>query len=631
MKQHISRILLLVLILPAWVQTNILQALGQAKTAPKTEARAESKVEANTAAEIDARIKRVEQSLLPAVLIKGDPAWTIAERMKFYKVPGLSVAVIKDFKVDWARAYGVKDIETNEPVTTETLFQAGSISKSVNAMVAMKKVEQGKISLDEPINNKLVTWKLPENEFTAKKKVTLRNLLSHTAGTTVHGFPGYAVTEKVPTLPQVLDGASPANTAAVRVDFEPGSKFRYSGGGTTIAQLAIMDIEKQSYPEIAKKTVLDPLKMTNSTYSQPLPDDWRKQAASGHRQDGALVEGKIHVYPEMAAAGLWTTPTDLAKFAIDLQLSLAGRANKVLSKDSVTTMTTAFMDQAGLGLFIDKRGNAIYFGHGGADEGFRADMIINKDKGYGAIVMANSDNGDILREVIRGVAREDGWDEFLPPPHEVVALDSAKLTDYLGRYLVNPDRVLTLKNENGKLVAYPTADRQFELLPTSETAFVRRDSDAKYKFDRIRHGIKNPPDPFNVIEIEAAGETIDARRITAETLVPFELLLAGKLDEAADCYRKIKQDEPGNASISEQRLNGLGYGLMGEKKMPEAIAMFKLNVEFYPDAWNTYDSLGEAYMTNGDKELAIAAYKKSLALHPQNPNGAKMLKKLESQ
>lgn len=214
---------------------------------------------------LESQIKRVELGLLPPVLIKGDPAWSIAERMKFYKVPGLSVAVIKDFRVEWARAYGVKDVETNAPVTVDTLFQAGSISKSVNATVAMKKVEQGKISLDENINNKLTSWKLPDNDFTAKKKVTLRNLLSHTAGTTVHGFPGYAVSEKVPSLPQVLDGTAPANTAAVRVDFEPGTRFRYSGGGTTIAQLAIMDIEKKPYPEIAKETVLGPLNMTRST------------------------------------------------------------------------------------------------------------------------------------------------------------------------------------------------------------------------------------------------------------------------------------------------------------------------------------------------------------------------------
>ena len=476
MKHLISKLLLWAFILPTFAQVNVVTSFAQVKTDPNTEA------------SIDARIKRIEQGLLPAVLIKGDPSWSIAERMKFYKVPGLTIAVIKDFKVDWARAYGVKDIESNEPVTTETLFQAGSISKSVNAMVAMKKVEQGKISLDEPINNKLVTWKLPENEFTAKKKVTLRNLLSHTAGTTVHGFPGYAVSEKVPTLPQVLDGASPANTAPVRVDFEPGSKFRYSGGGTTIAQLAIMDIEKQPYPEIAKKTVLEPLRMTNSTYSQPLPDDWRKQAASGHRQDGSLVAGKIHVYPEMAAAGLWTTPTDLAKFAIDLQLSLAGRANKVLSKSSVEMMTTSFMENVGLGFFIEKHGNALYFGHGGADEGFRAEMLVSRDKGYGAVVMANSDNGNILREVLRGVAREYGWDEFLPAPYETIALEPAKLNDYVGRYQVNPDLVLTIKNEGGKLVASPTADREFELLPISDTTFVRRDSNNKYNFVRSEGG-----------------------------------------------------------------------------------------------------------------------------------------------
>jgi CubicO group peptidase (beta-lactamase class C family) len=630
MKQLVSKLLLFAVILPIFAQANILATYAQTKT----EANGPATTEANT----DARIKRVEQGLLPEVLIQGDPSWSIAERMKFYKVPGLSIAVIKDFKVDWARAYGVKDIDTNEPVTTETLFQAGSISKSVNAMVAMKKVEQGKISLDEPINNKLVTWKLPDNEFTTKKKVTLRNLLSHTAGTTVHGFPGYAVNEKIPTLPQVLDGASPANTAPVRVDFEPGSKFRYSGGGITIAQLAIMDIEKQPYPEIAKKTVLEPLRMTNSTYTQPLPDAWRKQAASGHRPDGSLVAGKIHVYPEMAAAGLWTTPTDLAKFAIDLQLSLAGRANKVLSKDSVAMMTTPFMENVGLGFFIERHENTLYFGHGGADEGFRAELLVSREKGSGAVVMANSDNGNILREVLRGVAREYGWDEFLPTPHEIVSLEAAQLNDYLGRYLVNPDEVLTITNDNGKLIASPTLGQPFELLPTSDTKFVRRDSDFEYIFLPVgKDGAASSDSEtksarvFSGIRIRNPENLLVAGRIAPDMLVPFELLLAGKGEAALEGYRKLMQEKTDNASISEQRLNGLGYSLMRRKKLPEAIAIFKLNVEFYPQAWNTYDSLGEAYMTNGDKELAIASYKKSLALNPQNANGAEMLKKLEKQ
>ena len=590
---------------------------------------------------VESQIKHVEQGLLPAILIKNDPAWSLAERMKYYKVPGLSIAVIKDFRVQWARAYGVKDVETNEPVTTDTLFQAGSISKSVNAMVVMKKVEQGRISLDENINNKLTSWKLPDNEFTARQKVTLRNLLSHTAGTTVHGFPGYAVNEKVPSLPQVLDGTAPANTAPVRVDFEPGTQYRYSGGGITIAQLAIMDVEKKPYPEIARTTVLAPLNMDHSSYSQPLPADWRQKAATGYRPNGSEVEGKIHVYPEMAAAGLWTTPTDLTKFAIEVQLSLAGRSNKILTKESVEKMTTSVVGDAGLGFFIEKHGNALYFGHGGADEGFRAEMLVSRDKGYGVVVMANSDNGQILREVIRGVAREYGWDEFLPAPYEIISLDAAKVESYAGRFQVNPDRVLTITSVPGatghsKLIAQPTGDPPFELLPISETTFIRRDTDTKYEFVRTpsNGGATNGDGSFQgsiaTLQISNNGGTIDAKRVSVETLVPFELLLAGKISEAIEGYRTVKKVKPNNASIAEDRINNLGYTLMRQKKLPEAIALFKLNVDFYPNAWNTYDSLAEAYMTNGDKDLAIANYKKSLELNPGNSNGAEMLKKLEA-
>jgi CubicO group peptidase (beta-lactamase class C family) len=437
---------------------------------------------------VETQIRVVEHGLLPSVLIRGDQPWALEERMKQWKVPGLSVVVVKDFKVEWARSYGVKDIETKEPVSTETLFQAGSISKPVAAMVALKRVQEGKIALDENINNKLVTWKLPDNEFTAKKKVTLANLLSHTGGLTVHGFPGYAAGKQIPTLPQVLDGTEPANTAAVRVDMEPGTKFRYSGGGTTIAQLAIMDIEKKPFPQIAKETVLGPLNMTNSTYSQPLPDDWRKKAASGHRGDGALVAGKSHVYPEMAAVGLWTTPTDLAKFGIEVQLSYAGKSNKVLPKDLIEKMVTPFMEQVGLGFFIDKRGNSVYFGHDGADEGFRAMMLMHREKGYGAVVMVNSDNGQIMGEVMRGIAYAYGWDEFLPAVNEIISLDAAKLDEYAGRFRVNPDRILTITREDGKLVATPTGDPKFELLPVSADMFVRRES-RRYRLDEKGNGI----------------------------------------------------------------------------------------------------------------------------------------------
>ncbi len=615
MKRLIANLLLVILVLPA-------VSFGQTKSSP----------------DVVATIKRVEHGLLPPVLIKGDPAWSIEERMKRYKVPGLSIAVIKDFKVDWARSYGVKDVETNDPVTTETMFQAASISKPVSAMVALKKVEQGKISLDENINNKLTSWKLPDNEFTAKKKVTLANLLSHTGGTTVHGFPGYGVNDKLPTPQQVVDGAPPTNTAPVRVDLEPGTRFRYSGGGTTIAQLILMDIEKKPYPQIAKETVLAPLKMNNSTYSQPLTPQWRKKAASGHTPDGRPLEGKIHVYPEMAAAGLWTTPTDLAKFAIEVQLSLAGRSNKVLTKASVEKMTTSFMEGVGLGFFIEPHGNAVYFGHGGSNEGFRCELLVNKEKGYGAVVMVNSDNGQILREVIRGLAREYGWDDFLAAPYEPLSLSEAQLNEYAGRYQVNPDRVWTIKTENGKLYGHPTGDPGVELIPISENTFVRRDAEVKYNFTRAARGEEKAGNgdsasalgAVDAMKILAGPNPFTARRVSADALVPYEMLMAGKTSEAIEGYRQIRKATPTNVTITEARLNNIGYTLIGQKKLPEAIAVLKLNVEFYPNAFNTYDSLAEAYMTNGDKELAVANYKKSLELNPKNSNAVETLKKLEA-
>ncbi len=575
-------------------------------------------------APLQTRIQRVEQGLLSAVIVKGNPGWTIQERMKHYKIPGVSVAVIKDFKVEWAKGYGVKDTETNEPVSTETIFQAGSISKPVAAMVALKRVEQGKLALDENINNKLTSWKLPDNEFTAKKKVTLANLLSHTAGLTVHGFPGYAVGEKLPTLPQVLDGAPPANTAAVRVNMEPGTKFRYSGGGTTIAQLAIMDIEKKPYPQIAQETVLGPLGMTSSTYSQPLPDDIRKKAASGYRASGKVVEGKIHIYPEMAAAGLWTTPTDLAKFAIEVQLSLQGKSNKVLTKETIAKMVTPFIEeQVGLGFFLEKHGNAIYFGHGGADEGFRAGLLVHKDKGYGVAVMVNSDNGQIINEIMRSVAREYQWEDYLPEPIEVVPVEASKLDNYSGRFLVNPDRVLTIDNEGGKLFAQPTAEARFELLPISESEFIRTDQNVRYTF------VKDAAGKIEAIKLQFDGGQSQASRIAKDALVPYELLMAGRLDEAMEAYRKIKKEKPGNNTVAEERLNNLGYTLLQQMKIAEAIAILKVNVEFYPQSANVYDSLAESYMKNGNKDLAILNYKKSLELNPKNDNAVQMLKKLE--
>ena len=362
------------------------------------------------------RISRVETGIPPVVIRGEEPiSMNIRQWMELYKIPGLSLAVFDNYKIVWSKSYGVRETGNGDPVRLDTIFQAGSISKPVTAMAIMHYVERGKFSLDEDINAKLSSWRVPENEFTNEQKVTLRRLLSHSAGTTVHGFPGYAVGDPVPTLVQVLNGEKPANTAPVRVDTVPGKQFRYSGGGTTIVQLMLVDQLRKPFPQIMQETVIGPLKLEESSYEQPQPRERAARAASGHRRDGKVVEGKWHIYPEMAAAGLWTTPTDLALVAIEMCESKRGSSNRILSQRSVQEMLTAQAEPVGIGFFLER--NSDQFGHDGADEGFQANLIAFANSGKGMAVMANSDNGfRIFHRIAASVAKEYGWNSFKPQP-----------------------------------------------------------------------------------------------------------------------------------------------------------------------------------------------------------------------
>jgi CubicO group peptidase (beta-lactamase class C family)/predicted transcriptional regulator YdeE len=358
-----------------------------------------------------ARLQRVEATAveLPGRAGEAPLRLSLAELMKTYGVPGLSIAVIENFKIVDTKAYGVIAPGSNTPVTTRTLFQAGSISKPVAATAALYLVEHGKLSLDEDVNQKLTSWKVPDNEFTKTEKVTLRRLMSHTGGLTVHGFPGYDVDAPVPTLVQIFNGEKPANTDAIRVDIVPGTKARYSGGGVTIEQQLMMDVTGKQFPALMRETVLDKLGMTDSSYEQPLPAARAALTAGGAYGDGKAVHGKWHVYPEMAAAGLWTTPTDLAKFAIEIALSKQGKSNRILSQKMTQEMLTPVMEQVGLGFFMEKD-NPGQFGHNGADEGFQALLTMNADTGNGVAMMADSDNGiSVMVSVLRRVAKEYGW------------------------------------------------------------------------------------------------------------------------------------------------------------------------------------------------------------------------------
>ena len=578
-----------------------------------------------------ARISRVENGLMSPVRITGDKGWNILDRMKFYRVPGVSVAVFTDHRVVWSKGYGVADVETGEPVTEKTLFIAGSVSKPVAVMGALRLVQEEKLSLDKDINTYLVSWKLPENEFTKSEKVTLRRIMSHSAGLTVHGFLGYVAGRPVPTLVQILDGESPANSAPVRVDTVPGTIWRYSGGGTMIMQQAMIDVERKPFPELMEAKVLRPLGMTSSSYEQDMSPDRLRLAASGH-SDGKVIEGKRYMQPELAAAGLWTTPADLAKFAIEVQLSAAGKSKKVLVAETARLMVTRQLEivlaqEMALGLFLEHRGQSVYFGHGGADVGFVCQMIVNKDAGYGAAVMTNSDSmaDPLINEVLQSIAVEYNWQDYVAPPVELVTLAPQQLEPYAGRYLVASDNVLTVHLKDRALEGKTTESPAFNLLPVAENEFVRRDDETRYVFAKAENGSSNG------VTLRLPRREVNAPRISDDVKVPLERLLAGDTDAAVKAYHDLRSQNPKDPAVEENRLNGLGYRLMAEKKYREAIAVLKLNVELYPGSWNVYDSLGEAYMLNGDKALAISNCEKSLELNPKNSNGAQMLKKLRSQ
>jgi CubicO group peptidase (beta-lactamase class C family) len=374
-------------------------------------------------------------------------------------------------------------------VTAETMFQAGSISKPLAAMAALHLVQEGKLSLDADVNTELTSWKLPDAPVAAGKHVTLRELLTHTGGMTVHGFPGYATDAAVPTLVQVLNGEKPANTAAILIEAEPGTKWNYSGGGYTVMQQVLIDVTKEPFPKLLHDTVLAPIGMTRSTYEQPLPADMRANAATPYEADGKPVAGGAHTYPEMAAAGLWTTPTDLCHYLIEVQRSLKGDANRVLSQKMTKDMLTAGMGKWGLGLQIGGADANPYFGHGGVNAGFESQMEAYEQEGEGAVVMTSAQGGSRLAdEVMRGIAAVYHWPDFQPKVRTVVSVDPKTLESYVGTYELRPNFDMAVTVDGGQLVTQATGQPSFPMLAESETKFFPTAFDAEIEFFKDEQG-----------------------------------------------------------------------------------------------------------------------------------------------
>lgn len=580
---------------------------------------------AQTSKELQEEITKVESGLIPPVRFEGESSWDIVSRMKFYDVPGVSIAVIKNSKVIWSKTYGYADLESKTAVSANTLFQVASMSKPVSAYAALKEVELGRLDPEMDVNTYLISWKVPDNEWTKTKKVTLKNMLSHTAGFTVSGFPGYTIKYPIPTAVQVLNGEKPSNTPMVFVDKIPGANFRYSGGGYTVMQQMLVDIEQKDFTTIMREKVLLPLHMKNSTFAQPLPPSIAQFAATAYSADGKRVEGRYHIYPEQAAAGLWSTTEDYAKFVIDIQNTLSGKSNVIISKKTAEQFTSPFIESfIGLGIFLENYDGEMYVSHGGWNEGFSSSFIGSKTSGDGVVVLTNTNKPLFINELVRSVALTYSWPNYMAPAHKILPLTQQDLNSYLGRYKYDQYGFIKVYKENGKLMAVQNLNDPTELIKVGENTFAMRDWNFKVSF--VQDTISGKKELIQTL----ADQTIRSKnpKLVKDEIVPLELILEGHFEKGLQAYQKAKKEDSDHEQLSEGFLNSMGYVLLHRNKTDQAIDLFRVNTHLYPNSENAYDSLGEAYLKAGNKNKAKQSYQQLIKINPKNERAIQVLQTL---
>jgi CubicO group peptidase (beta-lactamase class C family) len=574
-----------------------------------------------------ASIMAVENNLIPFVPVKGFKGWNIIDRMKYYHVPGVSIAVIKNYKVDWAKGYGLADTIKRIPVTTETMFSAGSISKFLLAVTALKMVQNKQLTLEAPINNYLASWKIAENDFTKKTPVTLRMLLSHSAGTSQSAYFGFTPNQPLPTIAEILSGAKISATRPVAVNSEPNKEFRYSGGGSIIAQLALMDVSQQSFSGLTQRLLFDPLKMKNSTFEQPLPARFKEQASWAYSA-ASWFKGMPYVYPQQAAAGLYTTPADLAKLFIDVQKSYTGKG-KILGEAITKKMLTpqqnvsdgSYKEQIGIGPFLIQRsGNnnpgGVYFEFTGVNAGFLAYGIASVTGGNGVIIMLNSgdDVNGLGKEIRRAVAKVYNWTNFLPEEIEPIALPSDELDKFTGRYRMAADEVLYLRRENNYLVEKINDGNDIYCFPVSKDTIVFTDYNIKAGFKRNEKG--------EVISLQNIYQEKPMQKMKTDEFSPGEYLKMKKYEDAKKGYGEMK--------MNEYQVTYLAYDLMNRKPMDTAAvkAILELAREQHPGSSIVYSRWGDYFIKMDDKANAIKNYQKALELDPADEQTKETLNEL---
>ena len=439
--------------------------------------------------------QQINAGLVPPVLVRNEsPARTpLAVRMKELNVSAVSIAVIRNGKLEWADGFGARD-EKGSPVTVDTLFQAGSVSKGLTTMAVMRLVQDRTLDLDADVNQYLKSWKIPQSPFTAQSPVTLRRLLSHSAGVTQSGFGGYEAGEPVPTLIQVLNGEPPARTPPIRVDVTPGTIWRYSGGGYVIVQQALLDTTETPFPQLMRERVLAPFGMSQSSFEQPLAPELQTRAAIPYAFDGTPLKEGPHIYPEMAPAGLWTTASDLARFAIGVQRALAGLSEGLLSQATARSMLSgapqglqlpfARPRQLGLGFPSGGQTDRKYFYLPGGNAGYSA-YVLAYESGDGIAIMVNNNGSDSTRltqDIVRTVAYAYDWPDFGPAQRTLTTIAPARFDRFVGAYRSESGALLTLWREGQHLNARIWGEPASEIFPTSNREYFSRTSERMWGF-----------------------------------------------------------------------------------------------------------------------------------------------------
>lgn len=532
----------------------------------------------NYAPETLAKIKEVENNITGNIIINNEKPDNIEQRMAKYNVKGMSIAVIHNYKIVWAKGYGWANEAEKKPVTTQTLFEPGSISKTLNAVGILKLAQDKKLDLNTDINTYLSSWKFPYDSISKGKKITLTQILTHHAGLSVHGFPGHDINGPIPTIYDVLDGKAPSFTPAVRSEFEPDLKYQYAGGGTSISQVILCDITKQPYDVWMYENVLKPIGMSNSTYAQPPSKEKQIQCASAYNRDGSAIANKFHVYPEQAAAGLWMTPTDLANYIIDMQLAYKGEPSKVLNPEMVKLHLTSYKNsEAALGTFIQDHDGAKYFEHSAGNDGFCGEFIGSLEDGNGIVIFLNTDNFKIIPEVVNSVAKAYNWKNFYREPkrkNSITVADSI-LKSYEGVYLFD-DQFAVIGKSNNEYHFF-TSGIKAKMYFTSNTSFFNEE------FAAVKEFIKD--DKGNVI---AYKRNVDGKEFP----------------------QAVKLTNIDSLKAPAFLIGSIGWYYFEEKNYKEAFTYLKKTSEVDPSDINNFLNLGHAYLFNGDTKNAIATYQK---------------------